>query len=122
PLIIWGAFYFQRKAGPLDADVREKVGDLSSRLANTPGRIATIKSFTAEQREAKRLKDASEAYVDANRRAIRISSAFIPVIRMAILAGFLATFTVGGMMALDGSLNVGAFWVLVFFSHRLLWP
>ncbi|MBY6034354.1 ABC transporter ATP-binding protein/permease [Marinobacter daepoensis] len=122
PLIIWGAFYFQRKAGPLYADVREKVGDLSSRLANNLGGIATIKSFTAEQREARRLKDASEAYVEANRRAIRISSAFIPVIRMAILAGFLATFTVGGMMALEGSLNVGAYGVLVFLTQRLLWP
>jgi len=122
PLIIWGAFYFQRKAGPLYADVRQKVGDLSSRLANNLGGIATIKSFTAEQREAKRLKEASEAYVAANERAIRISSAFIPVIRMAILAGFLATFTVGGMMALEGSLNVGAYGVLVFLTQRLLWP
>ncbi|KMQ75126.1 ABC transporter ATP-binding protein [Marinobacter subterrani] len=122
PLIIWGAFYFQRKAGPLYADVREKVGDLSSRLANNLGGIATIKSFTAEQREAARLRESSEAYVEANRRAIRISSAFIPVIRMAILAGFLATFTVGGMMALEGSLNVGAYGVLVFLTQRLLWP
>jgi ATP-binding cassette subfamily B protein len=122
PLIIWGAFYFQRRAGPLYADVREKVGDLSSRLANNLGGIATIKSFTAEQREAARLKESSEAYVQANRRAIRISSAFIPIIRMAILAGFLATFTVGGMMALEGNLNVGAYGVLVFLTQRLLWP
>ena len=122
PLIIWGAFYFQRKAGPLYADVREKVGDLSSRLANNLGGIATIKSFTAETREAQRLKASSEAYVEANRRAIRISSAFIPIIRMAILAGFLATFTVGGMMALNGTLNVGAYGVLVFLTQRLLWP
>ncbi|EON91397.1 ABC transporter, transmembrane region: ABC transporter [Marinobacter lipolyticus SM19] len=122
PLIVWGAFYFQRKAGPLYADVREKVGDLSSRLANNLGGIATIKSFTAEQREAERLKASSEAYVEANRQAIRISSAFIPVIRMAILAGFLATFTVGGMMALEGTLNVGAYGVLVFLTQRLLWP
>jgi ATP-binding cassette subfamily B protein len=41
---------------------------------------------------------------------------------MAILAGFLATFTVGGMMALEGSLNVGAYGVLVFLTQRLLWP
>ncbi|WP_417501730.1 ABC transporter ATP-binding protein [Marinobacter sp.] len=122
PLIIWGAFYFQRKAGPLYADVREKVGDLSSRLSNNLGGIATIKSFTAEQREAERLKASSSAYVDANRRAIRISSAFIPIIRMAILSGFLATFTVGGMLALKGDLNVGAYGVLVFLTQRLLWP
>jgi len=122
PLIIWGAFFFQRKAGPLYSEVREKVGDLSSRLSNNLSGIATIKSFTSEAREAERLRSASEAYVDANRQAIRVSSAFIPVIRMAILAGFLATFTVGGMMALNGSLNVGAYGVLVFLTQRLLWP
>ncbi|MFG6175971.1 ABC transporter ATP-binding protein [Halomonas sp. THAF12] len=122
PLIVWGAFYFQRKAGPLYAEVRERVGELSSRLSNNLAGIATIKSFTAEAREAERLRQASEAYVAANRRAIRISSAFIPVIRMAILTGFLATFTVGGMMALRGDLNVGAYGVLVFLTQRLLWP
>ncbi|MBB3141507.1 ABC transporter ATP-binding protein [Halomonas organivorans] len=122
PLIVWGAFYFQRKAGPLYAEVRERVGELSSRLSNNLAGIATIKSFTAEAREAERLRQASEAYVAANRRAIRISSAFIPVIRMAILTGFLATFTVGGMMALRGELNVGAYGVLVFLTQRLLWP
>ncbi|MFW6345089.1 MAG: ABC transporter ATP-binding protein, partial [Halomonas sp.] len=74
PLIVWGAFYFQRKAGPLYADVREKVGDLSSRLANNLAGIATIKSFTSEAREAARLREVSEAYVEANRRAIRVSS------------------------------------------------
>ncbi|WP_445401013.1 ABC transporter ATP-binding protein [Zobellella sp. An-6] len=122
PLIIWGAFYFQRKAGPVYAEVREKVGDLAGRLSNNLGGIATIKSFTAEAREAERLRQSSEAYVEANRAAIRISSAFIPIIRMAILVGFLATFILGGLKTLDGSLNVGAYGVLVFLTQRLLWP
>ncbi|ROT98806.1 ABC transporter ATP-binding protein [Marinobacter sp. R17] len=122
PVIVWGAFYFQKKAGPLYADVREKVGNLSTRLANNLGGIATIKSFTAEAREAERLRQASDDYVQANRKAIRISSAFIPLIRMAVLFGFLATFMIGGMMALNGELNVGAYGVLVFLTQRLLWP
>ncbi len=122
PLIIWGAFFFQKRAGPRYQAVREKVGALAHRLSNNIGGIATIKSFTAENREAERLRAASEDYVQANRRAIAISSAFIPVIRMAILAGFLATFVIGGLKALDGSLNVGAYGVLVFLTQRLLWP
>ncbi len=122
PVIIWGAFYFLRRATPLYADVREQVGKIADRLANNIGGIATIKSFTAEVREAKALSDASEAYVLANGRAIAVSSAFIPVIRMAILAGFLFTFVYGGMQALNGNLNVGAYGVLVFLTQRLLWP
>ncbi|NND91736.1 MAG: ABC transporter ATP-binding protein [Granulosicoccus sp.] len=122
PVIIWGAFFFMRRATPLYADVRARVGDLSSRLGNNIGGMATIKSFTAEARESERLRLASSDYVQANRRAIKVSSAFVPLIRMAILAGFLATFILGGMKALDGSLNVGAYGMLVFLTQRLLWP
>jgi ATP-binding cassette subfamily B protein len=122
PLIVWGAFFFQRRAAPLYANVRARVGGLANRLANNIGGMATIKSFTAEAREAQRLRAASEEYVEANRRAIAVSSAFIPVIRMAILAGFLLTFIIGGMRALSGDLNVGAYGVLVFLTQRLLWP
>ena len=64
----------------------------------------------------------SAAYVAANRKAIAVSSAFIPIIRMAILAGFIATFMLGGWMTLNGTLNVGAYGVLVFLTQRLLWP
>jgi ATP-binding cassette subfamily B protein len=122
PVIVVGAFYFQRRAQPLYADVRERVGSLAARLSANIAGITTIKSFTTEQFEADRIRDDSAAYVEANRRAIAISSAFIPIIRMAILAGFLATFLLGGWMTLAGTLNVGAYGVLVFLTQRLLWP
>jgi len=122
PVILLGAFWFQRKAQPLYANVREKVGLLSTRLANNISGIATIKSFTREQHELEQLRQESEAYVDANRGAIRISSAFIPIIRMAILVGFVATLIYGGKLTLDGQLNAGAYSVLVFLTQRLLWP
>lgn len=122
PIIIWGAFFFQKRATPLYAQVREQVGKLSNRLANNIGGIATIKSFTAEDIEAQRLAQDSQDYVEANRRAIRISSAFIPLIRMAVLTGFLFTFVIGGLQALNGELNIGAYGVLVFLTQRLLWP
>jgi len=122
PVIIWGAFFFLRRATPLYADVRTQVGKLATRLANNIGGITTIKAFTAEERESQALAAASENYVLANRRAIAVSAAFIPVIRMAILAGFLFTFVYGAMLALEGELNVGAYGVLVFLTQRLLWP
>ena len=122
PVIILGAFWFQRRAQPLYANVREKVGLLSTRLANNIAGIATIKSFTREKHELEQLEKESSAYVAANRGAIRISSAFIPIIRMAILVGFVATLIYGGKLTLDGQLNAGAYSVLVFLTQRLLWP
>ncbi|MEM7183237.1 MAG: ABC transporter ATP-binding protein [Spirochaetota bacterium] len=122
PIIIWGAFFFLKRANPLYAEVRDKVGSLARRLSNNIAGMATIKSFTAEDKELQELRRQSEEYASANRKAIAVSSAFIPVIRMAILAGFLCTFVVGGLQALRGELNVGAYGVLVFLTQRLLWP
>lgn len=122
PVIVWGAFFFMKRQSPLYARVREEVASLASRLSANIGGMATIKSFTAESREADRLSAASASYVEANRAAIRLSSAFVPLIRMAILVGFLATFILGGLRALDGSLNVGLYGMLVFLTQRLLWP
>ncbi|NNE61070.1 MAG: ABC transporter ATP-binding protein [Woeseia sp.] len=122
PIIVFGAFYFQRRAQPLYADVRERVGNLGARLSTNVSGITTIKSFATEEFEADRIRQDSSAYLEANRKAIAISSAFIPIIRMAILAGFVATFLLGGWMTLQGALNVGAYGVLVFLTQRLLWP
>jgi ATP-binding cassette, subfamily B, bacterial len=122
PVIIVGAFYFQRRAQPLYANVRARVGALGARLASNIAGITTIKSFATEDFEAERVERESQAYVAANRQAIAVSSAFIPIIRMAILAGFVATFLLGGWMTIDGTLNVGAYGVLVFLTQRLLWP
>ena len=122
PVIIIGAFWFQRRAQPLYAHVRERVGLLSARLANNISGIATIKSFTREQHELDALRTDSMAYLESNQKAIRVSSAFIPVIRMAILMGFVATLVYGGKLTLDGQMEAGAYGVLIFLTQRLLWP
>ena len=122
PLIIWGSIRFTRKMAPRYAAVRNQAGDLNGILANNLGGITTIKAFTAERRERLRVEDASATYRTVNRSAIRLSSAFVPVIRIGILAGFLVTLLVGGFQALDGTLEPAAYTVLVFLTQRLLWP
>lgn len=122
PVILWGSFLYQRKLEPRYRVVRAKVGHLSGTLANNLGGIATIKAFTAEAREAARVGRESQGYREANEDAIRLSSAFVPLIRVAILIGFTMTLLIGGKMVIDGTLNVGFFSVLVFMTQRLLWP
>ena len=95
PLIIWGSVRFQRRIEPRYAAVREQAAAINSQLANNLGGIATIKSFTAEEREVARVAVESDEYRAANRAAIRLSSAFSPLIRIAILVGFTATLLYG---------------------------
>ncbi len=122
PIILWGSFRFQRRIAPRYAEVRERAGLLNAELAGHLGGMATIKSFTAETREAQRIEEESDAYRAANRVAIRLSSAFSPLIRMAIVLGFTATLVYGGVLASRGTLSVGAYTVMVFLTQRLLWP
>jgi ATP-binding cassette subfamily B protein len=122
PFILWGSLTFQGRLAPLYADVREKVSLLSARLTNNLGGITTIKSFTAETFEIARLRAESDAYRQSNRRAIAISAAFVPLIRIVILIGFTATLLFGGMQAAAGLLDVGIYSTLVFLTQRLLWP
>lgn len=122
PLIVFGAFFFQKKAQPLYDEVRKKAGILATAISNKIMGIATIKSFTQEQKEINHLNELSNKYQLANKEAIKISSAFTPIIRMAVLTGFLATFIIGGYDALEGVITVGAYGMLVFLTQRLLWP
>ena len=122
PAILFGAFWFQKRLAPRYAEVREAAGDVSARLNNNLLGLATIKAFATENFEAKHIGEASDQYRMANARAIAVSAAITPVIRMAILAGFTATLVYGGWLTLHGELAVGAYSVLVFLTQRLLWP
>ena len=122
PIILWGSFLYQKKLEVRYRDVRAAAGQLNALLENDLTGMATIQSFTNEAKELNRVRALSEDYRNANRSAIKLSAAFVPLIRMAILAGFTATLLLGGRLALDGVLAVGAYSVLVFMTQRLLWP
>jgi ATP-binding cassette subfamily B protein len=122
PVIVVGSLVFQRRLEPLYARVRDTVADLSEALSANLSGIATIKAFTAEDRERDRIAAASSAYRQANLDAIRSSAAFVPLVRLAILAGFTCTLLLGGWATLRGDLEIGLYSVLVFMTQRLLWP
>tara|TARA_B100000963_G_scaffold79872_1_gene68013 strand:- start:4295 stop:6067 length:1773 start_codon:yes stop_codon:yes gene_type:complete len=122
PLIFLGSIKFQKRLAPKYKDVRSKAGALASRLNNNLGGILTIKSFTTEKWELNRLNKESLSYQRSNKSAIKLSSAFIPLIRFAILFAFIAILLIGGFQVWSKTLNVGTYSFLVFITQRLLWP
>ncbi len=122
PFVLYGSIRFQRRLAPRYASVRERVGILNGQLTNNVSGVATIKSFTAEAFENQRINRLSDDYRESNYQAIKLSSAFVPMIRMIIVIGFLAILVFGGFLVLNGDLNVGVYSILVFMTQRLLWP
>ncbi|HUR77542.1 MAG TPA: ABC transporter ATP-binding protein [Acidimicrobiales bacterium] len=122
PVIVIGSLGYQKSLEKRYDAVRAAAGNIADTLTNNLGGIATIKAFSAEERETERVAADSQAYREANAAAIRYSSAFVPLIRMAILAGFTMTLVAGGRAVLRGDLEVGSYSVLVYMTQRLLWP
>ncbi|MGC6508828.1 MAG: ABC transporter ATP-binding protein [Myxococcota bacterium] len=122
PVILWGSIRFQKRIAPRYAIVREKASLVNAQLSNNLSGMETIKSYTAEPLACDQVSKLSRDYQSANQSAIKLSSAFTPLIRMAIVVGFGATLFYGGLMTLEGEIEVGAYSVMVFLTQRLLWP
>jgi ATP-binding cassette subfamily B protein len=122
PVIIFGSFRFTKTIASRYTRIRDAIETLNANLSNSLSGILTVKSFNREEREFLRISDSSVEVKSANYHAIRLSAAFIPIIRIAILFGFTATLLIGGFMALEGDINVAMYSVLLFITQRLLWP
>tara|TARA_B100002052_G_scaffold115325_2_gene106119 strand:- start:3115 stop:4881 length:1767 start_codon:yes stop_codon:yes gene_type:complete len=122
PVILFVASFFQKKLSPKYLDVRNAAGNLSSSIFNNLLGIITIKGFTAESFETKKILKLSNDYQLKNKNAIKLSSAFIPIVRMGVLTGFIGTMIIGSFYAIKGTIAVGSFSVLVFLTQRFLWP
>ena len=122
PVIVFGSYKFVQRIGESYSKIRNNVESLNAHLSNSITGILTVKSFNREKKEYKRIDSASDEVKTANYDAIKLSAAFIPIIRVAILFGFTATLLIGGFLALDGQIKVGMYSVMLFITQRLLWP
>lgn len=122
PLILVVVFFFRNKLAPLYLAVRNKAGDLNSRLSNNLAGITTIKTFTTEKHELAAIISLSSKYVSANKNAIMVSAAFIPIVRIFVMLGFLMAMIYGGVLTLNGEIPIASYSILIFLSQRLLWP
>ena len=123
-VLILGSFFYQSFISPYYENIRHCVGQLLARFENNFSGMAVIKSFTAEPFETMRVESASNDYKSANIAAIRYSTVYVPIIRMAIAFGFAGVLLLGSYWILTGSnqITVGELVLFSMMIQRLLWP
>ena len=122
PIIYFGSLKFTSRIAERYSKIRNDIENLNANLSNSITGILTVKSFNRERKESERITTSSREVKSANYHAIKLSAAFIPIIRIAILFGFTATLLIGGFLALDGEIKVATYSVMLFITQRLLWP
>lgn len=79
--------FFNRRIGPIYRSVRERLGDVSTRLQENLSGVVVIKIFNREKQEAQRFENAAQAYYESQIKAINARSLFFPFSRAV---GFLS--------------------------------
>lgn len=122
PFVIGIAYYFQNKLGYLYSIVRQISENLTSHIAYRLQGVATIKSYTTEAYEFEKLHKESSVYKKATHKANQVNAQYIPILRMAIMFGFIASLVIGGIYALQSKIPINWYAALVFLTQRFLWP
>jgi subfamily B ATP-binding cassette protein MsbA len=107
PIIGFGLRRFNRHVRPIYRRVRDRLGDISTRLQDDLAGIRVIQAFGQEDAELERFRSVSERYYRERVSAIRIWSAFFPGLSFVAAAGGVLVFGVGAGMVVNGQLSLG---------------
>jgi ABC-type multidrug transport system fused ATPase/permease subunit len=116
PMLVVGLLLlrYNKRVRPVYRAARERLGEISARLADNLGGMRVIQSFAQERRERAAVAALSEQYYDEQVQAVMVRNRVFPVIRwianfgnVLMLAGgayFIAIgqFTLGGLLAYRG--------------------
>ena len=96
------SYWFSGRMEPKHLAVRERVGDLNSRLSDNVDGIAVIKAYATEAVERRRVRTASRDHFDAKWDAHSTRATVDPVMRLVSQSARVITLLVGGYWVIVG--------------------
>ena len=123
PVIVIGSLLYQKKLEPRYDAVRAAAGRIADTLTNNLGGIATIKAFTAEEREVDRVADRQPGLRRGQRRGDPPLERLHPAHPHGDpgRASRSPSWSAAGPRS-TATLDVGLYATLVYMTQRLLWP
>jgi ABC-type multidrug transport system fused ATPase/permease subunit len=114
---------FNARVRPIYASVRQRLGDVSTRLQENLSGVVVIKIFGREKQEAQRFHDATEAHYRQQIKALNARSLFFPATRVIGFFSNVFMIGVGGYyMITDGSFTPGDLVMFRAYWWRLFGP
>jgi len=107
PIVGFGLRRFNQHVRPIYRRVRDRLGDISTRLQDDLAGIRVVQAFGQEDAELERFRSISERYYRERVRAILAWSSFFPGISFIAAAGGVLVLGVGARMVVNGQLTLG---------------
>ena len=102
--------------------VQEQFGAMSSQIQENLTGMRVVKAFALAEGEIGRFVDTNKAYVDENRRLVKLRSLFFPFTFLLNGVSMVVILWLGGLRVIDGALSLGAFVAFNAYLTRLGMP
>lgn len=102
--------------------VRAKVDGerVSATMGGNLSGMATVVGFNAQDREAERVREASERHLESAREAHALSAAYVPTLRSIVGTGFVTTLAWGAARVNAGTMTISGLDTLAYSQLRLM--
>jgi ATP-binding cassette, subfamily B, multidrug efflux pump len=122
PLLIWVAFAFRNWMRVAFRQVRVRLGNLSSFLAESLGGMAVVQLFNREKDEAEEFKRLNASYMEANLPVITWDAALYAVVETLSSVAVALIIWYGGGEIVSGALSFGALVAFIQYIERFFSP
>lgn len=122
PLLVLVAKPARRKQFAASFDVQQRQGELAAFADETIGGVRVIKGFGRERDAVSKFESLCRSLYGSRLRNVRIAASVTPVLQLIPQLSVVLLLIVGGRMAIDESLSVGAFIAFATYLTQLVGP
>ncbi len=102
--------------------VQEQFSEVSNKVQENFSGARVVRAYVQEEQESKQFRILNEEYLERNRRLIRWSAVFHPMLQMLMGIGFVWVIGYGGLLTYQGQITVGELVKFNLLLSRLVWP
>jgi ABC-type multidrug transport system fused ATPase/permease subunit len=114
--------YFNKRIRPLYSAVRDRLGDVSTRLQENLSGVVVIKIFGRERAEGERFREATKNHYQAQNKALDARSIFFPFARVVGFFSNVFMIGVAGVLMLEKRFSLGSLLIFRAYWWRLFGP
>jgi ATP-binding cassette subfamily B multidrug efflux pump len=122
PIIAGLVSFFGHRIHVRFKDVQDDFGLISARVQENLSGVRVVRAFTQESNEIETFTKMNREYVDLNRRLIRLTATFYPMLHAIIGLMFVIVFYLGSRRILNHTMSIGSFVAFQFYLGRMIWP
>ena len=109
PALVAVSYRLRTRVFPASWDAQQLEGDVAQIVDEDVGGVRVVKAFGQEERELRRLVDASGRLYASRMRAVRMRARYGPLLETVPALAQVAILALGGWMAVRGSITIGTF-------------